>query len=287
MARIPSYATRVPEEKITMIGGFPTPPAQPVMPLHALVSVFRLIANKEDTRQVFEIVSALAGGSGLKMFQRFVATDYGRRVVSEPIRLEQILGDRDYLRAMPDGSFGRAYLAFMEGENLTPEGITEAAEEAGMDYTSPTQFEELRRMFLHVEVQHDLWHVLTGYGRDALGEICNLGFTRAQTRNPGFRLIIWIGALVMKLERPSLPIWKAVDEGVEIGKNAAWMLEQDFTKLLPLPLSEVRRKLNFAEPSVYNSVPDEVKAGLLKPRVRKTQAEREAKAAAGAAAVQG
>ncbi|MEL7490783.1 MAG: Coq4 family protein [Pseudomonadota bacterium] len=273
--RLASFADHIPPDELETVDGFPVLPIPPIKPLHALAAVFKLVANKEDTRQVFEITAALSGRSARRMFTRFVRTDYGRRVVAEPIKLEEILGDRERLRVLPEGSLGRVYLDFMEGEDLTPDGIINAAEEAGLDYRSPTQFEEMRRMFLHAEVHHDLWHVLTGYGRDALGELCNLGFTRAQSGNDSFRLITWIGALAIKLERPGLPVWKAIRQGYDIGRNAEWLMGQDVEALLALPLDEVRRKLNFSAPTIYNSVPVEVKEGLLKPRVKQTQSERE------------
>ncbi len=262
-------------EDIEWINGFGTPPSPPIRPFHALASVLKLVLNKEDTRQVFETIQALSGRSGKQLFQRFTATPYGRRVVSEPVRLEEILADREALRALPEGSVGRAYLDFMEGEDLTPDGLIDAAEEAGIDFRGETQFEEFRRLFLHLDVSHDLWHVLTGYGRDALGELCNLAYTRTQTRNPGFRLIIFIGLIAQKLEQPSQPLMKAVAEGARIGRNAKWILEQDVEELLKLPLDEARRRLNMARPEIYHSVPDEIKWSLLKPKVSRTQAERE------------
>ncbi len=265
----------VPPEKIEWIGGFPTPPKMPIRPLHAMSSVVKLVKNKEDTRQVFEVVSALSGGSGKRMFRRFVSTDYGRRVASEEVKLENILSDREMLRSLPEGSFGRAYLAFMEGENLTAEGLIGAAEEAGIDFTGETQFPNFRRLFMHTQVSHDLWHVLTGYGRDAVGEMCNLAFTRAQTKNRGFRLIIWMALFAMKRERPDLPLWKAANEGRRMGQDAEWILGQDIEKLLPLPLDEVRRRLNMLTPVVYKSIPIDAKTTILKPKIKETQAERE------------
>ena len=265
----------VPPEKIEWINGFATPPSLKVRPLHALISVFRLIANKEDTRQVFEILQALSGRSGKRVFERFTASDYGRRVVREPVRLETVLGDREKLRAMPEGSLGRVYLDFMEGENLSPEGLLGAAEEAGIDFRAETQFEEYRRLFLHLDVSHDLWHVLTGYGRDALGELCNLVYTRAQTGNSGFKLIVMIGFLAQKLEQPGAPIGKALAEAKRMSRKAEWVLEHDVEALLPLPLEEVRRRLNITTPHVYNAVPGEIKDNLLKPKLAKTQTERE------------
>lgn len=265
----------IPPEQIEWINGFATPPAPPVRPFHALSAVLKLVRNKEDTRQVFEAVSALSGANGKRLFKRFTSTSYGRRVVSDPVRLEKILTDRDALRALPEGSVGRAYLDFMEGENLTADGLIDAAEEAGIDFRGETQFEDYRRLFLHLDVSHDLWHVLTGYGRDALGELCNLAYTRAQTRNPGFRLIIFIGLIAQKIEQPFAPLMKAVAEGARIGRNAKWILEHDVEELLKLPLDEARARLNMARPEIYNGVPDEIKRNLLKPKSAQTQSERE------------
>lgn len=274
------FSEEVPAEDIEWIEGFPTPPSLPMRPLHAFVSVIRLILNKEDTRQVFEVLQAMSGRSGKRLFRDLVSTPYGRRVVTEPVLLEKILGDRDWLRTLPEGSFGRAYLDFMEGENLTPEGLLSSAADAGIEYEGETQFPEFRRMFLHLSMSHDLWHVLTGYGRDALGELCNLVFTRTQTYNPGIRLINAIGLLAQKSEQPGQPILAAMKEAKRMGHGVDLLLKHDIEELLPLPLDEVRRKLNFITPTVYNNIPAEVKNGLLKPKVRKTQAEREHKLAA-------
>ena len=270
-----SFGQQCPPELIENIGGYAAPPTPRRRPVHALKSVMKLIANKEDTRQVFEVVLALTGGSTKKVFSRMVATPYGRRMVEEPIKFEEVLSRRDWLASLPQGSLGRAHLAFMEGENLTPDGILDASGEAGIDYECETQFEEFRRVLLHTQVCHDLWHVLTGYGRDGLGEICLLAFTERQTFNPGIRLIMRVGALSMKLEQPNVPILKAIREGRRMGENAEWLVSQDMEKLLPRPLDEVRRALNIAPPKIYQSVPDAIKYSLLKPRVDKTQSERE------------
>lgn len=256
----------IPADKVEWIDGHPTPPPPPVRPLHALMCVLRLVRNKEDTTQVFETVVSLSGGSGVRMFRRFVATPYGKRVVSEPVQLEQILSDREALRQLPDGSVGRAYLDFMEGEKLTAEGLVDAAEEAGINYRDETDFEEFRRMFLHLNVSHDLWHVITGYGRDALGELCNLVFTYGQSRNRGFLLIILIGMLAQKLEQPRAKIISSLMEARRNVKASNWILQYDVEAMLKMPLAEARDMLNLAATPVYDGVPADIKASLLQPK---------------------
>ncbi len=257
---------------IEYIGGHPTPPPPPVRPFHALQAVIRLVRNKEDTSQVFEAVSALSGPAGRNMFRRFVATPYGERVVETPIKLEKILSDRDMLRALPEGSVGRVYLDFMEGENLTAEGLIDAAEEAGIDFRGETDFEAFRRMFLNIDVSHDLWHVVTGYGRDALGELCNLIYTYEQSKNRGFLLIVFIGAIAQKLEQPRAKILSSLIEARRNAKKSNWILEFDVEELLKTPLDEARIKLGLDPTPVYDAVPEEIKRSLLQPKSKSLEA---------------
>ena len=49
--------------------------------------------------------------------------------------------------------------------------------------------------FRRVRDLHDVWHVLTGYGRDALGEMCLVTFSFQETHGLGWALIA--GGLVL------------------------------------------------------------------------------------------
>ncbi len=283
MTQTPAKVELTPDQ-LVWVDGYATPPSPKIRPFHALASAIKLVLNKDDTRQVFEVISSLTGSSGRTLFKRFVATDYGRRVVAEPIELENILADFPRLRAMPAGSLGRVYVDFMDEAGFTPQGLLAAADEANVGMKEYPEIAQFRRAFTHLEVSHDLWHVLTGYGRDPLGEVCNLVFTRRQTRNPGLRLIIFMGLAAMKLERWSVPVMKAARQAAKMGEGADFVLGHDVEALLPLPLDEVRARLNIIEPTVYNAIPYDVKHALLRPKMTQTQTERErAKAAPQAA----
>lgn len=257
------------------VGGFATPPTPKYRPLHAIVSVGRLILNKDDTRQVFEVVRAVTRGSIRDLFARFIATPYGRRVVSEPIEIEKILGDFPRLRAMAAGTLGRAYVDFMDEAGFTPQGLIDAADEAGVELKDYPELQPFARAFRHLEVNHDLWHVLTGYGRDPLGELCNLVFTNRQTGNPGLIWIIRTGLAAIKLERWRMPALAAAREAARMGESVDFLLQHDVEKLLERPLTDVRRELGFFKPEIYDAIPYDVKHSVLRPKVTKTQTERE------------
>ena len=257
------------------IEGFKVPPAPSFRPLHAFVSAVKLIMNKDDTRQVFEVVSALSRDASHRLFARFIATPYGRRVVTEPVEIENAFGDFARLRLMPAGSLGNAYVDFMDEAGFTPQGLIDAGEEAGFTLKNYPELAAYRRAFIHLEVNHDLWHVLTGYGRDPLGELCNLVFTRRQTNNPGLRLIVAMGLAAIKLERWSMPALKAAREAARMGDNVDFLLRHDVEEMLKRPLEELRAELGIFRPAVYDAIPYDVKHSVLRPKVKKTQTERE------------
>ena len=90
--------------------------------------------------------------------------------------------------------------------------------------------------------QHDLWHVVTGYGRDELGELCLLGFTYAQTKNRGVGLIVLVGFYQFLRNVGSFTL-RPIRRGYEDGRKASWLPAEHWETLLSHPLEEVRQKL--------------------------------------------
>ena len=100
---------------------------------------------------------------------------------------------------------------------------------------------------------HDLWHVLTGYSRDTLGEDCLLAFSFAQLRNPGVAVICLIGALKISRESGESVFganWKAF----QAGRRAAWLPAQDWEELLTRPIDDVRAQLRIEAPTAYTQI---------------------------------
>ena len=85
-----------------------------IQPLRALRALRRLIADKEDTTQVFEIMNALAGSSVRRGYHRMLERPEGARQAFLMIELADRLHDRVWLESLPPGSVGRAYLDFID-----------------------------------------------------------------------------------------------------------------------------------------------------------------------------
>jgi ubiquinone biosynthesis protein COQ4 len=224
--------------------------AEPVIdtslkPLEAFQAVRRLIANPGDTREVFTIFRAMRGRSGLKAFRRFAASPTGAQVLHERRSLLRALQDRAALAALPPGTLGRDYLAFMEEQNLSAEGLVQASDSWEQDVVPPAMHFYRERM----RDAHDLTHILTGYGRDPLGEVCLLAFSYAHTRNLGMAMIV--GMAMLKMPRTAR---KAVRQAWRHGRKAQWFPALDYEALLSRPLTEIRAELNIAPPLLYQAI---------------------------------
>ena len=230
----------------------PDRPGSEFRPLKAWRHFKALIADKEDTEQVFHIIAALRGRKFRDIAQRFWNSDKGQRLLTADERLIDILDDHATLKQLPAGTVGRVYVEFMEREGLSAAGLE--AEYAKFT-TAGMRFEDgIDRYGDRLRDTHDLHHILTGYGRDALGEQCVLAFTFAQHRNLGVGFIAYAGGIELKRRvAPSAPIMGAVHEGYRIGKAAKNLVHEDINALLREPLDDARKRLGIATPKTYHA----------------------------------
>ena len=221
-------------------------PTQRMQPIVAAKALRRLIADPEQTQEVFEVIRALSGPALRHGHRRFAQTDVGRRVLREKITLLDTLNDRDWLSTLSADTLARHYLSFVTNENITADGLVEASANEGFDQMD----EDVARFGERQRDMHDLWHTLTQYGRDQLGEVCLLAFTYAQTKNRGIGAICLTGcAKLAQFYGPG--VFKAAWHGYRAGKAAAWLPGQDWEALLTQPISTVRTTLNIAPPTEY------------------------------------
>lgn len=225
----------------------PAPPRNRVQWREALGGIRALIADPDDTAQVFRIIRALSGNAQEKNFQRFVRSEHGLRILQERRSLVRVLSDRDYLRSLPDGTLGRAYAEFTEREEITPDGLVEASESAG---ERDAAADPDRVLFgTRLRDSHDLWHVVTGYGRDLFGEAALLAFTYRQIRNRGIGFIVAVAYLKARGDFAHERVM--IRDGWRRARHAAWLPAADWEALLERPLSEVRESLGVVPTDDY------------------------------------
>ena len=203
-----------------------------------------LLKDPDDLPQVFTLINALSGTAPHRLLFGFKRTASGTRLLRDQPDILPILANRAALKELPAGSLGRAYLAFVESEGITPQGIRDASD--GVEsyrFASP----ELEYLRCRMRDTHDLWHAVTGYRGDVLGELSLLAFTLGQHWNTAVALIV-VAGLIKGFGRgdPGL-----VYDGLRRGRAAAWLPSQDWESMLALPLEEVRARLAIGTPPSY------------------------------------
>lgn len=218
-------------------------------PLKALHHFRELLKDKEDTEQVFWIFEALPRQSFRDDAVRFGASERGRAIYARESYLPAILDDHERLRAMPEGSVAHAYCDFMEKEGLTAAGLVAEGEKMGKRrYNDLIQWYGNRN-----RDTHDLLHVLTGYGRDSLGEQCVLAFTYGQDPSLAHLFIAYAGGFNMKkVTRTKAPVFRAINEAKRHGKAGPRIWEMPITDLLAEPLGAARARLKIGTPRYYH-----------------------------------
>ena len=225
------------------------PPSYRLRPVAALRAVRNLLRNREDTHQVFLLIEALRGKTTLRQFARFRQTETGRAVLGENRRLLDRLSDRASLAAFPAGTLGRAYYDFMAAENLSAEGLVEASR-----VRRPPASDDVTLFRERGREMHDLLHVVTGYGRDPLGEACLVAFTYAQNRLKGLAVIAVFAARRIARSRPGQPVRRAVFEGYRHGRSAGWLPGADWEALLAQPVEAIRAEFAVKSPTYYRTI---------------------------------
>ncbi len=212
-------------------------------PRRAYEAARTLASDPDDLPQVFSLIESLSGDTLHRTHAHMQRTETGRVLLEKRPDIVDLLADRESLSALPEGSLGRAYLAFVDRENISASGIRDAAARGSNNgLPAPLDYVNAR-----LRDTHDLWHAVVGYHGDVLGETALLAFTFMQTWNPAIGVIIAIAFVKLGAGEARAVIL----DGFRRGKKAAWLPGQDWEALLPLPLEEVRARLGVEAPREY------------------------------------
>ncbi|HEX6859895.1 MAG TPA: Coq4 family protein [Caulobacteraceae bacterium] len=231
-----------------------------LQPLRAWKALRRLLADKEDTAAVFELMRALSGRAVPNGYQRMLRSAEGGRLAYEADEFAERLSDKAWLESFGPGTVGAAYRAFIAPRGLSAEGLADESrktEDSQIDAAHPYLWYARR-----VRDIHDVWHVLTGYGTDGLGEACLVAFSYQQTKSLGFAVIANAARSRNRKLKTPYPYAEAVREGFRNGKRAKWLPEVDYVALFAEDLESARVRLGIVRPVIYESVPEEARNPL-------------------------
>ncbi len=231
-------------------------------PARALAAFRRLLADREDTVEAFEIVRALGGAATERGYLKLIATQRGGRIAYRRPELSDRLRDPARTAGFRDGSVGAAYHAFMRTERLSSARFVEAS------YRPKGFMIELEHPVAwfgrRIRDTHDLWHVLTGYGREPLGELCLAAFSYRQTGELGFAFIAVAGAFESLRRGEGLRPLTTIVEAWRAGGRAKWLLAEDYDRLLEEDLDAARARLRIDAAGRYMALGDDGRRGVLR-----------------------
>ncbi len=223
-----------------------------IRPFKAMHHFRKLIADKEDTKQVFHIIEALAGRKVLDQAKAFIPTATAQDFIQREgkLPLADMLDDHARWADCGPNTVAQHYMRFMKREGLSANGLLEESYDWKPRHERPK--DQLEWYLCRLRDTHDLFHVLTTYGRDALGEAALLGFSYEQNQNLGVKFIAYAAARqIKKVTGTSAPLYGAIREGRDLGKAAAKLAHMDVEAVMRSDIDEVRKQLNIGTPVLY------------------------------------
>jgi ubiquinone biosynthesis protein COQ4 len=202
-----------------------------------------------------------------RTFARVLADPIGSRLLEEEKTLLPVLSDLGSLSALPEGSLGREYARFIGEEELS---ITDFAE-ASLTSLDESDYEDRRAWILAQRLRdmHDLIHVVSGYGRDLLGEMAVLSFSSGVPKaRENYRLFFILRFAKWQFARSGRPdaacVLRAAEER---GARATFLPAVEWEFLLPMPLPIVRERLGISPPPAYEPIRYDLWCTLASPGV--------------------
>lgn len=194
-------------------------------------ALLRLLKNPDDTAQAFLIGIALNAGAFPGVIARIVNEEEGLALCNDAPRIDSSTVDYDKLRRLPADTLGGAYARYLDDNKLDPDL-----------FQPPPGLPKVASFIVtRIRQTHDVWHALTGYGPDFVGELALQAFTFGQLRIPSAFAIATFGTL---LRAPRAA--RVVMDGYRRGSEAAFLPTVRFEDRWERPLADVRRELRIA-----------------------------------------
>ena len=221
----------------------------------AFVALREFSKDPDRTDLVGEFIGSLTGPSAAELLEKVWDDPVGRAVLEERRDLSVTLKDRSYLASLPAGTLGRTYHDWTAQRDFTAEGIAEAIRaQVPRTFDGPEA-----TLGARVVDMHDLWHVLNGWDSDVHGELHLLGYSYAQLGAYAWLALGLFSSLTLSLLGRVEGLGYLRD-AVTRGREAVILAAVDWEAMLPLPLPDVRRRLQVRSPTPYRRLSlDEVR----------------------------
>lgn len=202
-------------------------------------SVWALMADPSDPAPVFRIINALPGESFARTAARIRQDPASAHLLRDKRSLAEALCDHEALRKLPEGTLGASFVTWCERENIDTNDLIDTDARVGWAERSSVDA-DIAWVRTWYRDMHDLWHIVTGYDTDLLGEPSLVALQAVQARSPGHA---FIASMVFANGGLFPGMRGAILDAVRRARRIAWLPGVDWFAMLPLPLDEVRRRV--------------------------------------------
>ncbi|MFZ5445587.1 MAG: Coq4 family protein [Myxococcota bacterium] len=197
------------------------------------VTALRVLDKHPDDPVAAALLNAaLDGNLYRREADRLTKTDFGKKLLAERPTLQKGSVDLEALAKQPEGTVGRAFAEYFVKNKIEP-------------FSTPYEVRnEVDYLIKWYRETHDLHHILTGYGTDAVGEMEVQAFALG---NLGFRvsvMILMFAALLRPHDLP--PMWKYWDRlqvAYRRGRASANLFDVRYDQYLDATVDSLRQAL--------------------------------------------
>lgn len=200
-----------------------------------------IIKNPNKTESVFDIEDGLLHTTATQLSVEYVKQDLAvTKLIQE--RYIAPTPDLDLLLKYPENSLGYIYASYLLETGFDPNFYRKLEVKDNASY-----------ILLRLRQTHDIWHLVTGFGTDVVGELGLQAFVLAQTRRPMSVVLIAGGLLKILLQCPTdlENLLDGIAVGYRMGAKAKPFLAQKWEENWEKPLSEWRLQLGVEPTTIY------------------------------------
>ncbi|MBD0263326.1 MAG: hypothetical protein ICV78_11560 [Tolypothrix sp. Co-bin9] len=209
--------------------------------LSTLKGTITLFRDASKTDSVYDIEDGLRHSKASILAVKFVKS---QPEVAQLIQERYIAPppDIDALLKYPEGSLGHTYASYIKNLGFDPNFYRKIQVEDDISY-----------ILLRLRQTHDIWHLVTGFDPDEIGEIALKAFEIAQTRRTLSAMLLAGGLIRVLLKEPEQLdiLLDRIAVGYRMGSKAKPLLAQKWEEHWDKPLSEWRSELGVEPMPVY------------------------------------
>jgi ubiquinone biosynthesis protein COQ4 len=196
--------------------------------------------NRDNTIFVAQVIRATSGPALKRCYNKMLMTEEGGRIAYESEEISDYFATLDQ---RPEGSVGKECVKMFPNQEFLLKVTRRKSNDKWIEAKHPYNW--MARRFRDT---HDTWHVLAEYPNTGLGEMCITMFAYAQTKSFGW-LLLSLGVLLQYgINRTHL---RMLFEAYRRGKNAKFLIAEDYDKLFSENLEDARKRLNIEPVRFY------------------------------------